>query len=275
MGGRAESDSKKNRRKAAHKAAAMVYAANRYREEQSKKARGELWKGSRAIAEETRVKWRREHKQDLVINHQTIINHAAGMATHASTNAARGWLTEEEVEIVIAYIIELGRLGFPLSHRRLKEHVDEILRAKLGDAFPEGGVGKGWTHRFVEKHSDRIRMAWATPLEEKRGRAVNPNTKAAWDELYGSTVKKYNIKAENLYGTDEIGVAGTSGQKERVMSGKRKGPAYQQSGGNRENTTVIVTICADGTSDVAPAVIMKGSAYSPKWAKGQDPAKAT
>ncbi|KAF9027323.1 hypothetical protein BDZ89DRAFT_934562, partial [Hymenopellis radicata] len=71
--------------------------------------------------------------------------------------------------VVLAYIIEVGNQGFPLSHRRLKEHVDEILRGRLGHDFPENGVGKKWTQRFIRKHSDRIRMAWASPLDEKRG----------------------------------------------------------------------------------------------------------
>jgi hypothetical protein len=39
---------------------------------------------------------------------------------------------------------------------------------------------------------------------------------------------------------------------------------YQQRGGTRENITIIVTICADGTS-TPPAVIFKGNAYQVKW----------
>jgi hypothetical protein len=45
---------------------------------------------------------------------------------------------------------------------------------------------------------------------------------------------------------------------------KKKGPQYQQQAGTRENTTVIVTICADGTS-IPPTVIFKGAAYQVSW----------
>ncbi|KAK0481013.1 hypothetical protein EDD18DRAFT_1024600, partial [Armillaria luteobubalina] len=62
-------------------------------------------------------------------------------------------LTIEEAQVVIAYIIELGHQGFPLSHCCLKEHVDEIICACL-PGFP--GVGKNWTNWFIEKWSDRI-----------------------------------------------------------------------------------------------------------------------
>lgn len=48
----------------------------------------------------------------------------------------------EEMEVVIDYAIECGDRGFPLSHRHLQEHVNEILQARLGDKFPKGGVGQ-------------------------------------------------------------------------------------------------------------------------------------
>ncbi|KAG2047938.1 hypothetical protein BDR06DRAFT_830602, partial [Suillus hirtellus] len=59
--------------------------------------------------------------------------------------------------------------GFPLSHKCLKEHVDEICQARLGDAFPQSGVGKNWTQRFVEKHSDHLRAYRAHSLDTARG----------------------------------------------------------------------------------------------------------
>lgn len=200
------------------------------------------------------------------------LNHAKGKPTRAQANAAKSWLTNNETNTVVEFIIELGNRGFPLSHRRLKAHVDEILQAHLGSEFRPEGVGKRWTNRFIEKHADRIVMAWAAPLEEKRGSAVNPNTHHAWFKILHETMEKYNIVEELTYGTDEIGVTGTSGQHERVMGGAHQGPHYQQIGGSRENTTVIVTICADGTG-TAPAVIFKGKAYQIKW-RQQNPANA-
>lgn len=50
-------------------------------------------------------------------------------------------------------------------------------------------------------------------------------------------------------------------------------PQYQQRGGSKENTTVIVTICADGTS-IAPAVVFKGKGYSTSW-KQDNPLNAS
>jgi hypothetical protein len=139
---------------------------------------------------------------------------------------------EGETGIVIKYIGELGNRGFPLSHHRLREHVNKILWTRLGDAFPAGGVCKQWTHCFMEKHSSKIKMSWSTPLESKRGRTVNPHTKDAWFSLLQQTIMDYGIEAECTYGTDEIGCNPAEGRKERVMGSQKPGPQYQQCDGN-------------------------------------------
>ncbi|KAF8834068.1 hypothetical protein BDN67DRAFT_862249, partial [Paxillus ammoniavirescens] len=68
---------------------------------------------------------------------------------------------------VIAYVEEVADRGFPFSHQRLCEHVNEILTACLGSSFP--GVGKCWTQRFITKYRDRLKTSWSAPLDSKRG----------------------------------------------------------------------------------------------------------
>jgi hypothetical protein len=99
------------------------------------------------------------------------------------------------------------------------------------------------------RFSDRIKMTDSRPLEDKRGRAVNPHANAHyWGEL-AKSFEKYKFKREATFGSDEIGVMARGSEREHVItSRKKKGPQYQQRAGTRENTTVIVTICADGTS---------------------------
>lgn len=269
MGGRAKSDTKKAQiaREALEdwtKRAIKAYQA------ELKKPKG---KGARTVAADFVKLYKLETGKDIKLNYARLIRGANGVRSRAEANAARAWLTDEEVDIILAYIIELGNRGFPLSHRRLKEHVDEILRARLGDKFPALGVGKQWTNRFVEKYSTRIKTSWSTTLDTKRGRAVNPNTVDAWFSLLGDTMTHYEIKdPAQIHGTDEIGVNPAEGRTEKVIGARKKGPQYQQRDGTRENITVIVTICADGTA-TPPAVIFKGNAYQVSW-KQDNPADA-
>lgn len=82
--------------------------------------------------------------------------------------------------IVVDFAIEMAWRGFPLSHGRLKDHVDLMAAARLGRAFPEEGIGRRWTTRFITRHSDELKVVPSRPLEDKRGRAANP----AANDLY-------------------------------------------------------------------------------------------
>jgi hypothetical protein len=207
----------------------------------------------------------------IKLSHGTLARLAAGGRTLAEVNASKGWLTKEETEHVLVYAEELGNRGFPLSHRRLREHVDEICHARLGDTFH--GVGQCWTNRFIEKHSDHLKTSWSSALDSKRGRAVNANTNTVWFNLLEGVLDQYDIAEDCIHAVDEVGISAQSGEGERVIGSRKPGPQYQQRTGSKENTTVIVTICADGTSS-PPAIIFKGNAYQAKW-KQDNPANAS
>lgn len=200
------------------------------------------------------------------LSHMTLKRLADGGLSREKANEARSWLLPAEVDVVIDFIIEMAHRGFPLSHRRLKEHVDIVCRARLGKKFPASGVGINWTYRFSKKYTERIKISRSRPLEDKRGHAVNLHTNAEYWKILGETIEKYSILPENIYGTDEIGIQTQGGgEHEYVFGARQKATPYQQRSGTRENITVIVTICADGTS-TPPAVIFKGKAYQPDWA---------
>jgi hypothetical protein len=179
----------------------------------------------------------------------------------------RSWLTPEETKTVVDLAIEYADRGFPLSHRRLKEHVDMILRARLGERFPAEGVGKQWTARFVSDN-ERLHMYWSRALDKSRARAVNPTTKAEYFDLLEQVIEgkggSDKIPDELIWGADESGFQKGIGQRERVIGGKGKKTQHQQRSGDRENITVLVTICGDGTTH-PPAVIFKGEGFQVKW----------
>ncbi|KAF8597404.1 hypothetical protein BDV93DRAFT_397164, partial [Ceratobasidium sp. AG-I] len=68
--------------------------------------------------------------------------------------------------VVVEYAVELANRGFPLSLRRLEEHVNEIIRKRI-PSFR--GVGKNFAARFVEEHHEALSMYWTRPLEGKCG----------------------------------------------------------------------------------------------------------
>jgi hypothetical protein len=210
----------------------------------------------------------------IPLSFATLNRLADGGRMRSEANEHRRWLTPIEDDIIVNFCIEIGARGFPLNHQRLKEHVDRIARARLGDKFPAEGVGKNWTSRFMLRVRDRLKTADSCSLEDKRGRAVNPHANTHYWEVLEESYKQYKFKEKTIFGSDEVGVLARGSERERVIaSQKQKGPQYQQRAGTRENTTVIVTICADGTS-IPPTVIFKGAAYQVSWGE-YNPLKAS
>jgi hypothetical protein len=270
MVGRAKSETKKRQLAQEEHDSLMARAVIAYKIELTKRP-GIRRRGARVVCKDFENLYLGETGKIIKLSFSTLTRLAAGGRTQAESNADRSWLTDGETKVVLDYTIEQGARGFGLSHRRLKEHVDSICRARLGSRFPEFGVGRQWTHRFVEKHTDYIKTSWARPLETIRGRAVNPNTNDAWYDILEDEAK--TVDQDCLYAADEVGLQPNSGHRERVIGGVGPGPQYQQRDGNKENTTVIVVINADGSSP-PPAIVFKGTGYQTKWAQ-DNPANAS
>lgn len=202
------------------------------------------------------------------LSSSTLDRRAKGGQSHKEGHRGQRWLNNEENKAVLQDIILNAQRGFPLTHRRIKEHVDKIAHARHGNAFPETGVGKEWTHHFVSDNNDRIGAYWSKPLDQSRARAVNPATKEHYFKMLREVVEGNGeddvIPLELHYGVDESGFQKGVGQKERVFGASRQKIQHQQRSGDRENITVIVTICGDGTS-TAPAVIFKGEGFQASW----------
>ncbi|KAH9079561.1 hypothetical protein EDB83DRAFT_2198848, partial [Lactarius deliciosus] len=90
------------------------------------------------------------------LDHNTLARLSNGGRSLTEANGEKSWLTSEEQDIIVQFVIESARRGFPLSPKRLREHTEYILRAHLGDKFPEDGLGKNWPTQFITKHHDRI-----------------------------------------------------------------------------------------------------------------------
>ena len=145
--------------------------------------------GAEMICREVEAQCFAETKNKIKLSGTTVRARADGRESIRDFNVTKRWLTPAEEETVVEFIVDTARRGFPLSHKRLKEHVDAICRAKLGGGFPEAGVGKEWTFRFLERHSDRLHPYWSRPLDKSRARAVNPTSTAAYFNLLEEVLK--------------------------------------------------------------------------------------
>lgn len=240
--------------------AAKAYSAER---EKPKKQR----KGLRKICEMISMQHKQKTGEWVQLSHVTLSRSAGNSHIPLSTfNESKGWLNPTEAEAVVQYCEELANRGFPLSHRRLQDIVDNFIKVREGPSSNFVGVGKNWTNHFLEKHADRLSTYWSKSLDSKRGKAVNPTTNTLYLDSLEAALDEDGepIPPHRIFQVDEIGFLYGVGEKERVIGSKGKKVQHQQRSGTRETITVIPTICADGTS-IPPAVIFKGEAFQVKW----------
>lgn len=262
MPGRAKSNTKKTQLAREERDTLYARAVELYHNEQEKPSKERM--GLRKVCDEISRLHVLETGRRVDLSFVTLQRLANGGVSLTKFNATKSWLTADETEVLVSLIEEMGERGFPFDHVDIKNHTDEICKARLGKAFPNVGVGEKWTNRFVEKHSSRIQGYFTTGLESVRGQAVNINTHRAWFDVLDKHMKKYNVEPDCLYGFDETGFMPGRGTRSRAFGKAGKGTQHKQESGKRENITALVTICADGTS-IPPLVIFKGKSYLAQW----------
>jgi hypothetical protein len=146
-----------------------------------------------------------------------LAHYGKGGVTLTQSNGKKSWLTAGEDETIVKFTIKMAQCGFLLSPKKLKEHAEAILRHRMGQDFPEKGLGRDWGNHFIMKHNSRLGMYWSTPLDGSRGHAVNPVTKEEYFRVLKEVRETYDISDELVYGADETGIQSGIGVTERVI----------------------------------------------------------
>jgi len=116
----------------------MQHAIDLYHSEQQKDSPMSLQKVCQTIEQRCFA----ETKKKIKISDSTLHRRIHSGRSHTQAKEEQRWLNDTEVDILIHEVIYWAERGLPLDHKRLKEHADEIARARHGDAFPAEGVGK-------------------------------------------------------------------------------------------------------------------------------------
>ena len=162
-------------------------------------------------------------------------------------------LSVQQEKTLLEYINLLTERGLPPTTQMVRNFASEI-----------SGItpGKNWISRFIERHKNKIKSSYLTPADIARKRADNPYQYKLFYELLTEKIKKYEIEVHNMYNMDEkgflIGILNKSKRiytKSEAVRGKLLRAGQDD---NREWITVIVSICADGTS-LPPGLIYQAT----------------
>jgi len=80
----------------------------------------------------------------------------------SQSSAQRIKLTPEEEAVLVQYLIETAKRGFPDTPRRAAMRANCILRERTSD--PTACVGQNWINRFLNRHKTQLSRYWSTTL---------------------------------------------------------------------------------------------------------------
>ena len=117
-------------------------------------------------------------------------------------NAAAAWQKIHPCEeVLVAYLKETSRHGFPDTRRCCVWHANENLHAQTGN--PSNHVSHSWFNRFLCHHNDDLCCYWSTTLTTVCGGALNAAVVNDWMTLLENTVKEYSIDEDCIFSMDE------------------------------------------------------------------------
>ncbi|KAF8489167.1 hypothetical protein F5888DRAFT_1622284 [Russula emetica] len=127
MVGRAKTQRQRNKEAADLKETWMQRAIEIYHQEQQlPKPRSQ-----EKVCRQAEAKCFQQTKKVVKLSSSTLDWRTKGGQSHKEGHRGQRWLNDEENEAVLQDIILNAQRGFPLTHRRIKEHVDEIARAHI------------------------------------------------------------------------------------------------------------------------------------------------
>lgn len=196
------------------------------------------------------------------INFKTLSNLANGKQSMSAFNMSKRKISGEEERVIVNLILESADRSLPLTRSAFCTVANTIIKGRDGESYTP--VDNYWVSRFLDWHHDKIQMHWSKPLDTQRAWALNPKVVRKWFELVKERIVLAGIKPEDIYGMDESGIPPLDQGTQRVLGSKGTKMQHKQGSANRENVTVLVTVCADGTT-VKPCVVFKGKNFQKAW----------
>ena len=240
MPGRAKSKKAKRQEERLEKTLREREAANAY---QSRKEAGEGVSYAKVATE-------------FKVNETTLRRRVLSLGQSISEfNATKQKLSPAEEEVLVVSILEASCHGFPPTHHQIAMEADSIQSARPNGSFQP--VGKQWVNEFLRRHNEVIKTHWSAPLPTVRAQSANPRAIHSFlTNLVKREVVDKNVPPELLYQIDETSTPQQLGIKFRVVGPRESRRQHLQQSGTKENITILVTICADGSA-LPPTIVFK------------------
>lgn len=182
-----------------------------------------------------------------------------GVKTRNEAREAQQKLKPHEEQVLLEWIRHWGARGIPMT--------SHTIRAKA-IVLAGQNIAPGWIYRFRKRHGI-LKSVWSSTIDGARARQVNPTVV---QEFYDILIKELigkNIPPENIFNMDEKGIVCGQHDRVKVWVDQSQKNTVLIGSKERELTTVIECICADGQA-IRPMIIFKGVRQSKQWCSAND-----
>jgi len=177
------------------------------------------------------------------VHHQVLL---VGLSL-SKFNALKQKLTPAEEEVLVTSILKASQYSFPPTYHQIAMEANYIQSTCLGQLYQS--VGKKWVDKFIQHYNKVIKTHWSAPLSTLHAKSANPQ--AIYNFLLNLVKREVvdnNVPPELLYQIDKISTLQQLGIQLKVVGLQESRCQHLQESGMKENITVLVTICADGTA---------------------------
>jgi hypothetical protein len=189
----------------------------------------------------------------------SVYDRYKGRKTRQEAQMKRQILTEQQESVLVEWIKTWGYHGAPMNNL--------TIRAKAR-ALSGQNVGENWVYRFMRRHPD-LKPVWAKKLDAARARGLNPAVVADFFKTLIAELITHGIPAQNIFNADEKGVMCGDDAPVKVFVDRNQRTVSQVTQQDRELTTVMECVCADGTA-IPPMIIFKGVKKKVEWTVEND-----
>jgi hypothetical protein len=204
--------------------------------------------------------WARRHQ----VPYQRLNARWNGRGSLFERPATNSRLSEEQQRALLQYCKLRELMGMPVPLKTLHSVAESILRRSLSSDEQENmaPLGDRWAKRFMAKH--KLKKTKQKPIELARKEAHSPTSIRQWFAELERTLRKYNIRPQNLWNFDETGFRIGIGGSQWVITMDPKRRAWSPSDTSRKHVTAIEAVSATGEV-IEPMLVIVGAVLQERW----------
>ena len=199
----------------------------------------------------------------------TLKDRVAGRVQHGCKSGRSPYLTLEEEQELVDYLITCSDIGYPKRRDEVIGIVRKTLQNKRGNLV-EKFNGKGWWLRFMERWP-KLALRKGDALAQPRANAVTETNVHQYYSPLEKTMQENDILncPSRVYNMDESGMP-LDHKPPKVVVPKGTKKVHCRTSGNKAQITILACGNAAGYV-IPPMVIFEGKRLNPEWTKGEVP----